>query len=115
MNEKISISSSDGCVIVFFSVPEEIAAHGEVSANVIVNDEWWIARAIVKPETLRGKGLGSKMLSLLKDEVIKQGCKKLFVCPGGYEENKEKQFNFYIKNGFEKDKNDDGQLIWINE
>lgn len=115
MNEKIAISSSESCVVVYFTAPEHISIRGEISANAIASNEWWIARAIINPEKLRCQGLGSKMLSLLKNEVVKQGCKKLIVCPGGYEAKKRKQFNFYKKNGFEKDKNNKGQLNWIPE
>lgn len=111
----IKVSKSDQCVIVCFSIFQKSSItkkteliSGEVSAS-FDDENWVINRAIVKPESLRGKGIGSLMLNKLKDVLVKQGCKKLIVYPGGYSGEKRKQFNFYKKNGFVKVK-DNGEV-----
>jgi len=67
-----------------------------------MGDHWYINRIIVNPKTERGKGIGSRLLQKLIEEVIIQKGNKIIVTPGGYDMNREKQFNFYFKNGFSK-------------
>jgi len=84
---------------------------GEISAvrldenpemNVTEDDIWMISRAIVQPESMRSRGIGSEMMRRLKEELRKVRCKKCYVAPGGYSERQEDQFRFYEKNGFER-------------
>jgi ribosomal protein S18 acetylase RimI-like enzyme len=105
----LKVSKSKQCVIVCFSHFQKSSKKtelicGEVSAS-FDDENWYINRAIVKPESLRGHGIGSLMLTKLKDALIEQGCKKLIVYPGGYAGEKRKQIKFYKKNGFVKEDN----------
>lgn len=61
---------------------------------------WQICRTLVTPESGRSKGIGSYVLNLLIKEINKEKNTKIFVFPGGYSDDKDKQFNFYKKNGF---------------
>lgn len=50
--------------------------------------------------------------SEFKNTIIQNSkIKKCIVTPGGYQDDKEKQFNFYIKNGFTKLTDEILQLI----
>lgn len=65
----LKVSKSKQCVIVCFSHFQKSSKKtelicGEVSASF--NDDWIVNRAIVKPESLRGHGIGSLMLTKLK-------------------------------------------------
>jgi len=73
--------------------------------------EWYISRAFIKRTEDRGKGIGSEMMCMLKEHVANQGGEFITVHPGGYEENKRKQFNFYRKNGFVNGR-DKGELLY---
>lgn len=75
---------------------------------------WWLARAnIVDPE-LRGMGLGSKMMDLMKQALTKQdGFKELLVAPGGYGSDPKQQIKFYLKQGFKKIS--EGGYLWHPE
>lgn len=64
-----------------------------------INGTWWISRVNVN-QLQRNKGIGSLLLNNLIKEILKLGDFKIVVCPGGYNENIEQQYNFYIKNGF---------------
>jgi tRNA(Met) C34 N-acetyltransferase TmcA len=93
------ISSNPLYAIVSFHA--SFSFRGEASANLIDGQgTWWISRVIVEPESECGKGYGSELLRLLIENVRKQDCKLLLVCPGGYDSNRKQQFNFYKKNGF---------------
>ena len=61
---------------------------------------WWISRVLVQPSTMTGKGVGGKLLEMVKMEIKKQGGGTVRVCPGGYDDNKKQQCNFYRKHGF---------------
>lgn len=80
---------------------ESIADKGTVSADLVVS-EWWLNRAIVQPESNRRKGIGGKMLEMLKEEVKKLGGDAVMVTPGGYDLKTKDQYNFYEKHGFVK-------------
>jgi len=90
---------------------------GTASANVHIRDDntnkmvWWISRIKLFPNVPTGNGIGSMLLEKLKNEMRKRDC-CLIVCPGGYAENRDEQFNFYIKNGFEYIDNDKYALEW---
>lgn len=74
--------------------------------------DWYISRAFIKNIIDRNKGIGSEMLRLLKNEIIKQNGIRIIVFPGGYEEKTIKQFNFYRKNGFVNGK-EKGELLCV--
>jgi ribosomal protein S18 acetylase RimI-like enzyme len=110
--KNLNIIETDTDVIVCFH-GTSLFVKGEISANIInPSGDWWIARAIIKPESLRDQGLGSEMLKKLKEAAVRQGCKRLIVCPEGYEGKTRRQFNFYKKNGFVKIKKEN-MLEWI--
>jgi GNAT superfamily N-acetyltransferase len=106
---EIQVIDTPQNVDVFFCTEEY--GGGTASANPMGEDgQWWISRVLVRPESARGQGYGSQLLSKLKETVVKYGCKQLVVCPSGYNSDKKQQMDFYIKNGFiHKDK---GTLIW---
>lgn len=65
------------------------------------DDVWWVSRVLVYHKT-RGKGLGSRLLQRLVEEVRGYGAKAVVVAPGGYGANHNKQIRFYEKNGFKE-------------
>lgn len=76
---------------------------------------WWFARAVINKPEHRGQGIGSRMLSMLKYELLKQpSFKELLVSPGGYGEEEARQQRFYVKNGFVeiKEGKDKGAFLW---
>ena len=74
---------------------------------------WYVSRVIVK-EDQRGKGIGSKLLNMLIDEIkSRPGTGPIIVTPGGYNADAKKQMNFYKKNGFVKVKDNTGMLIYV--
>jgi hypothetical protein len=83
-----------------------------VSAD-LVDDHWWLGRALVQKREARGKGLGTLALHHLQDEVGRSHVKVVQVAPGGYfDDNREQQFNFYLKNGFKPVRGQEGLLEW---
>jgi GNAT superfamily N-acetyltransferase len=90
-----------------------IPIRGNVSADLF-NDHWNIARAVVLPQEARNCGIGTKMLKAFFLEVKKSVIKKVIVYPGGYEGQTEKQFNFYLKNGFKVGENSH-ELVWEDQ
>lgn len=80
---------------------------------------WWLARVNVKGDSHKGKGIGTKMIELMKEELVKRSAappsgtppfKELLVAPGGYGSDEKKQWNFYVKNGFIPDS--ESSLLW---
>lgn len=80
------------------------------SADNMLDGRWWISRVNVQGIE-RGQGVGSKLLNKLIEEILFYGETNIVVAPGGYNEDSDKQFNFYRKNGFVDD-NEDGLLIY---
>lgn len=77
--------------------------NGRVSIASIDNlqdGRWWISRVNIQG-TEKGKGLGSIMLKRAIKEVLSFGQTEIIVAPGGYDNNLNRQINFYKKNGFE--------------
>ena len=76
-----------------------------------IGDIWHISRVNVH-RAVRGQGLGSKMLQRIIHEVKLHEVKcNIIVHPGGYNEDPERQFAFYKKNGFvERER---GEYIYI--
>ena len=54
------------------------------------------------------------LLKQLIKEVLLYGETNIIVAPGGYSENKDKQFNFYKKNNF-VESGEEGMLIYKNK
>ena len=79
-------------------------------ANQIDFAVWWIARVNVHRK-YRGKGYGSKLLNALVDEIFSRGGLRIEVAPGGYGEDPEKQYAFYMKNGFVRDEENPDLLV----
>jgi len=74
---------------------------GSLEANWLSDTTWWVARAVINPADQRGRGIGTAMLkALFKALRENETCKRLVVCPGGYDSNTKDQFHFYEKNGF---------------
>jgi len=72
---------------------------------------WWFARANIGDVSLRGKGIGTRMLNLVKTELQKRDSfREVLVAPGGYGSDEKKRRNFYVKNGFEPVS--EGALLW---
>ncbi len=69
------------------------------SIDRIEPNKWWISRVNVK-EIDRNKGIGSAMLKMAIEAVLEQEEVEIVVAPGGYNEDYNKQINFYKKNGF---------------
>jgi hypothetical protein len=62
--------------------------------------QWWVNRVVVEPSIRRGEGIGSNLLQQLVELIRGQKGKVICVAPGGYDEDRERQFNFYRINGF---------------
>lgn len=61
---------------------------------------WYVSRVNVK-EGLRNDGIGSRLLQMIIEKIKSRPDKAtIIVYPGGYNEDREGQFNFYKKNGF---------------
>jgi len=85
-------------------------ARGTVDLNMVRGpDDWWVARALVQGDALRGKGIGSTLLQLALTKAVELGATKVHVAPGGYDGKPKQQRRFYEKNGFVKTK---GTFIW---
>ena len=104
MNEGFHTASCDGNVTIFWQGPT-VFDRGTASADRTSEHVWWINRVLVQPEECRGKGIGTVLVQLLKENLKGQGT--LTVCPGGYSDDVERQKNFYLKCGFV----DNGDLL----
>lgn len=62
-------------------------------------DHWWFDRVFVYP-TLRGRGLGKKLVLDVIERASKLGCTKFVVAPGGYNMKYKDQKAFYESCGF---------------
>lgn len=77
------------------------------SIDNIGGNEWWVSRVLVgRPHAgatqLRGKGIGSLLITRAVKEVMKHDpTARIIVEPGGtYGSKEEDQIRFYKKNGF---------------
>lgn len=66
----------------------------------LIGDQWWVNRVIVNPASKRDSGIGTSLLTKLKELVKENGGKALLVSPGGYDSDLTLQERFYAKNGF---------------
>lgn len=80
------------------------------SATVL--EGWYISRVMVR-ENHRRKGIGSKMLNSIIEEIKTRGEKcNIVVFPGGYGEDIKDQINFYEKNGFVESTEKQGMYVY---
>ena len=64
--------------------------------------EGYISELFIR-DNQRGKGIGGKLLSIVKEEAMERGCSRLSLLNGHNRESYER--NFYLKKGFiERDK-----------
>jgi GNAT superfamily N-acetyltransferase len=95
---------------------------GEFRASTVGIDNtgrgfWWVARSLVSNAKLRGKGIGSALLTRAIKEVLKhEPNAKIIVEPAGtYGSDEERQLNFYRKNGFVDVPKKPGVLMYNNQ
>lgn len=99
------------CVSVSAATKSGLPAGAASASNL--GGHWWVERVLVQEHhAVRGVGLGSEMLKRLLKSIVEvdemEGRSTLVqVCPGGYGADPERQFNFYLKNGFKRTKNPD--------
>lgn len=109
MKENLNIVKSQESISVLLVIDGKVSI---ASADNLMDGRWWISR--VKLQGLQtGKGFGTMLLKKLVTEIMSFGDTKIIVAPGGYNENKEQQVNFYKKNGF-VDTEEKGLLIYKN-
>lgn len=89
--------TKDYCSAYYFSDDQRIRATAEAN---FTGREWWVARVLVQPDSARGKGLGGRLLEELKKAVVEMGGTSLLVTPGGYSNERRRQFKFYKAHGF---------------
>jgi GNAT superfamily N-acetyltransferase len=82
---------------------------GTASADRLPDGRWWISRVVVNPEKVRGAGVGSAMMKKLMETLRGMGCRELWVAPGGYDGDTDRQVRFYAKHGFVLT---DGGMVW---
>lgn len=69
-------------------------------SNVFNDNNWYINRINI-PIEFRSNNIGSRLLHIAKIILINvYNCNSIYVTPGGYNMDRDKQFNFYIRNGF---------------
>ena len=98
-------------------IRNEIMSVAVAELNIFGNPyEWWVARVLVQKPENRGKGYGSAVLQeALKAVMTKTGgMGRVIVAPGGYDNDQERKFRFYEKNGF-KLANKEGLFEWRQE
>jgi GNAT superfamily N-acetyltransferase len=84
-------------------------ANADFAPHMGGDGRWWLARVVVKDG--KGKGVGTEMLRLLKEELVKnENFTDLLVAPGGYGSDPKRQRDFYLKNGFVPESG--GGLLW---
>jgi len=98
MKDNFKVFATEDNITVVWQL--SIIERGTVDAFHAGEGIWWITRALVQPTKCRNQGVGSVMLRMLINKIAGFHGKKIFVTPGGYEGEKNKQFNFYEKNGF---------------
>ena len=67
-----------------------------------IGAEWWVNRVLVNPKEERNKGLGGALLERLILAIMQVGGEVLLVTPGGYDNDNDSQFRFYLAHGFER-------------
>ena len=102
MDVSISVRRTDSPLLVAVAVAQ---------ANIL-GDRWWVSRVIVRNAEARGKGLGSIALQRMLAVIGRISALPVYVCPGGYENNLEQQFAFYLSHGFVSVADEPTMLIW---
>ena len=109
--DELHISTTDDYLSVFLMTERNEFLRASMQVSHVSNGDWYFNRALVKNDEDRGKGLGTRMLARLKEELKKKpNFKRLIVEPGGYGSEPKRQRGFYLKRGFFPHK--DGYLEW---
>lgn len=98
-----------------YSISASFEVDGVLGISVasvdLVDGRWYVSRVMVLKDQ-RGLGVGSDMLQRIIYEIkSRPDAADIIVCPGGYNEDPEKQFAFYKKNGF-VDTDTPGMLVY---
>lgn len=81
------------------------------SADRLSQRQWLVSRVFV-PEFYRSKGVGSLLLTKLKEELAKvHQFRRVMVSPGGYGSDPERLHRFYTRNGFNK-QGEENIYVW---
>jgi len=118
----IRVSSETHCVSVSW-YPDESLIDGKPAMNFHRGiaeasfmfrepGEWYVNRVKVEPATERSKGIGSLMLTRLKEALVERGCTRLIVEPGGYNADHASQLRFYERQGFRPWSESENAYIW---
>lgn len=110
----ISYSCSDDYCSATIIDEERCRCLAVAEMNTLGNPfEWWVARVLVPDRKNRGNGYGSSVLRQALQLVEKRtmGIGKVVVAPGGYDNDQQRQFGFYRKNGFVQ-VNPEGLFEW---
>ncbi|MGD9749419.1 MAG: GNAT family N-acetyltransferase [Acidimicrobiia bacterium] len=105
----IHVGSGDTWIMTAW-VGEDAMAERATCDVAKIGDDWLITRVLVVGA--RGRGIGSQLLQAALQEAARLGAKRVIVAPGGYEGDTERQFNFYMKNGFKPCSEPEGALEW---
>lgn len=98
-SNKTYISNSEDSISVYHQDGHMIST-GSVCKLPGPNSKWYISRVNVHHK-LRGKGIGTSILDkLIKAVMERQDRNDIVVTPGGYNEDPERQYQFYKKYGF---------------
>lgn len=108
MNDELVTIAQKGYVSVTISHVD--ARPSTASANAI-GGEWWVARVIVD-DKCRGQGVGKRLVAKMLQLCEVQGAKQVKVCPGGYDNNVERQRGFYEACGFVPQPGEEHIMIW---
>lgn len=89
--------------------------HAQTRSSVAQADEsrpgvWWVARVLVH-EKFRGQGLGKRLVARMLALCAAQGAREVQVCPGGYDNDTERQRGFYAACGFVPEGNE-SMMVW---
>ena len=104
---KIIISNCESSISIMFYVVKRSIATASVSIMDWYKESAWYINRVFVNDKLRGVGLGTRLVAILKEETIKRNGKVLVVEPGGYGSNPKNLKNFYVnKNGFVENKKD---------
>jgi GNAT superfamily N-acetyltransferase len=80
-------------------------------------EAWWVTRCLVQgadSAVLRGRGIGSRLLQAALVKAAIQGAQAVYVAPGGYDGDEERQRGFYANNGFHPAPGEpEGVMVWV--
>ncbi len=77
-----------------------------------LDDRWWVSRVLVPQSQARGQGLGSIAVQRMLAVIAGISDRPVYVSPGGYQDNTEQQYRFYLRNGFRRIEPETDCLVW---